>query len=356
MIRWPGQRRLEERIAELETRADSSYTDALIASLVGNATGKTALPTATGALEGAAGLIGRSFAAAEIAAPDSVAGELDPATMAMIARACIVKGEIVLLIRVQDGQLHLLPCESHDVDGGPIPATWRYRCSVGGPERTETFEYVPAEGIVHIMYARDPATPWRGNGPITVARLAGRLSAETAKTLADEATMPRGAFIALPVDGKDSTIEGLKDDIKKAAGDLVTVEAGDWDTGDKGKAADWGAHRFGADPPAALVELHEIASREIYAACGVPPILFSGDGAAAGLREAYRQFLHSTVAPLGRIVAAELSTKLEGEVRLDWTELRAADIAGRARAFQSMVGSGMELEKAAALAGLMVTD
>ena len=77
MVSWPGQRRLENRIAELETRADSSYTDALVAALVGNATGRTALPTATAALEAAAGLVGRSFASAEIAAPDMVEGELD---------------------------------------------------------------------------------------------------------------------------------------------------------------------------------------------------------------------------------------------------------------------------------------
>lgn len=356
MIRWPGQRRLEDRIAELELRSDSSYTDALVAALVGNATGKSALPTATAALEAAAGLVGRSFASAEIAAPDMVAGELTPSCMAMIGRALIRRGEIVLLIRVQDGALHLLPCESHDIDGGPIPQTWRYRCSIGGPERTETYENVPAEGVVHIQYSRDPESPWRGNGPLGVARLAGSLSAETAKALSDESSMPRGAFLPLPVDGADPTAAALKADIGKAAGDLLTVEGGDWDSGDAGKATSWTASRFGSAPPAALVELHALASREIYSACGVPPALYAGDAAAAGLREAYRQFLHSTCAPLGRIVAAELSTKLEGDVTLGWGELRAADIAGRARAFQSMVGSGMDLAQAAALAGLMIAD
>ena len=42
------------------------------------------------------------------------------------------------------------------------------------------------------------------------------------------------------------------------------------------------------------------------------------------------------------------------DIALDWDELRASDIAGRARAFQSMVGAGMDLAKAAGLAGLMV--
>ena len=45
-----------------ERRADSSYTDALVAVLTSGAAGtSTALPTATAALESCAGLIGRAF-------------------------------------------------------------------------------------------------------------------------------------------------------------------------------------------------------------------------------------------------------------------------------------------------------
>ena len=68
------------------------------------------------------------------------------------------------------------------------------------------------------------------------------------------------------------------------------------------------------------------------------------------------KLLFATIAPLGRLVVAELAAKLEGEVALEWDELRASDIAGRARAFQSMVGAGMDPSKAAGLAGLMVEE
>ena len=40
-------------------------------------------------------------------------------------------------------------------------------------------------------------------------------------------------------------------------------------------------------------------------------------------REAYRQALHSVIAPLGRIVSAELSAKLETEIRLDWARTQS---------------------------------
>ena len=71
---------------------------------------------------------------------------------------------------------------------------------------------------------------------------------------------------------------------------------------------------------------------------------------------AYRQALHGVIAPIGRLASTELSVKLNGPVRLDWVELRAGDISGRARAFQSLVGGGMEISKAAGLAGLLIED
>ena len=56
------------------------------------------------------------------------------------------------------------------------------------------------------------------------------------------------------------------------------------------------------------------------------------------------------------MVAAELTAKLDTPIKLDWEELRASDIAGRARAFGVMVSNGMEPGRAAGLSGLMVND
>ena len=50
------------RIEDLEHRADSSYTDALVAALTSHATGQSdKRPYATAALEACAGLVGRAF-------------------------------------------------------------------------------------------------------------------------------------------------------------------------------------------------------------------------------------------------------------------------------------------------------
>ena len=80
----------------------------------------------------------------------------------------------------------------------------------------------------------------------------------------------------------------------------------------------------------------------------------SADGTAQ--RESFRRFLHTTLQPLTRVVEAELSEKLEGEVTLNLDATFASDLSGRSRAFQSLVNGGMAVEKAAGLAGLMEAD
>ena len=72
-----------------------------------------------------------------------------------------------------------------------------------------------------------------------------------------------------------------------------------------------------------------------------------------GNGKAYRRWVALTVQPLARLLAGELSAKLEADIGIDLGGLYAHDLAGRARAFQSLVGGGMDVSKAAGLAGLM---
>ena len=97
------------------------------------------------------------------------------------------------------------------------------------------------------------------------------------------------------------------------------------------------------------------SSFEVYAACGLNPALFDL-GTGTGGREAYRQALFSVISPLGRIVESELEEKLEQEITITWGELRASDVAGRARAFQSLVGGGLDIAAAAAASGVLIQD
>ena len=311
------------------------------------------MPSATSALESCAGLTGRGFASAEVSGPDSLTRALTPGCLELVGRSLIRRGELVLLIDTSSGVLKLLPAETHDVAGGPDPSTWTYRLTLGGPSRTETYDFLPAASVLHFKYGVDASSPWRGNGPISVAALAGRLSAETVRVLADESSGPIGSLLGVPVDGDDNTVSGLKADIANAKGKVALLEAGDWGNAGGDAKVSLKTERFGANPPASLVELMSVASKEIYAACGFNAALWGG-GQAASVREAWRLALFGVLSPLGKLVESELQAKLDDEVSLTWTELRASDLQGRARSVQSLVGAGVPVQAAAKEAGLMV--
>ena len=342
-----------------EKRADSSYTDALVSILTSGAAGtSSAYPSASGALESCAGLVGRSFAACEVMGPPHVQDALTPDCLSMIGRALIRRGEILFSVDVAEGQVKLWPVASHDICGDHDPASWRYRLNLAGPDYQTTIENVPYEQVIHLQYAKDPERPWRGYGPLQVAQLAGRLSASTASALADEAGGPRGSFLPMPgKDGKDATTDALRGDIKTANGGMLTVESmsSAWKSGEA-PPGDWMQKRFGPSPPDAMVQLLSAASQEVMGACGLSPSLFrEADG--VGQREAWRRALFSVIQPLGRLVETELQGKLDSpDIKLSWAELRASDLQARARSFKSMIDGGMELEKAAGLSGLLLPD
>ena len=135
------------------------------------------------ALEACAGIIGRSFAAAEVTGAD-----ISPSQMCLIGRSLLKKGEIVFRIDTRNGKVQLFPAASHDISGEYNPDSWTYRLNLAGPDSQITVDNVPAASVLHIMYSRSPETPWKGAGPLQVAQLAGRLSAETVAALADEAS------------------------------------------------------------------------------------------------------------------------------------------------------------------------
>ena len=87
-----------------------------------------------------------------------LASALSPSCMALIGQGVdSPRREVVFLIHVSQGVVSLLPCESHDIDGGPDPATWVYRCSVGGPETTaDVLSGSQPRGLFTLTYATRP--------------------------------------------------------------------------------------------------------------------------------------------------------------------------------------------------------
>ena len=344
-MKWPWNQ------DKAEVRHES---DLILAALIarGGASGGRSLASvqATAALEAAAGITGRSFAAADVDGPDMFTSAITPDLLEVVGRELIRRGELVCLIDTSDG-LALWPAQSYDVDGPPDSRRWYYRVTIGGPSHTWTQIGVPAAGVLHFKYGVDPAQPWRGRSPLAVAYESGRLSSETVSALADESSGPRGALLGLPVPGDDPTLVRLRADLKDMQGKVALLETGDWGGAPGGGDVNGKPMRVGANPPASMVELAEHASAEVYAACGYSPMLFAAGGQAAGLREANRLAL-GVVAALGRKVEAELRLKLDMAIGLSWGEIRSTDIQTRTRSVGQLVTAGLPLADAMATAGL----
>ena len=357
---WRPFGRTEKRAAQGGgSQGGAGFTDAIVRALLTQAAGgTTADPSATAALEAAAGSYARAFAVASVEPDTPATRALTPELLALMARDLIRRGEFVHVIEVGRGGVRLTPAGSWDVRGRFDPVTWRYRCDLFGPSGNVT-RNLPAAAVIHGRYSVDPARPWWGVSPLGWARLTGKLHANLEDAIADEAGGTRGYLLPIPqgpdTDDDTDPLAGLRKDIATLRGRTVLTEttSAGWGEGQMAApVADWRPQRIGANPPASLATLRTDSAMAVLAACGVSSDLFV-HGDAAGQRESWRRFLHGSVQPLGDLLAAELGDKLDVPgLRLTFDRLMASDLSGRARAFGSLVQGGMDKDRAARLAGL----
>ena len=356
---WPFGR-TEKRAAQGGgSQGGAGFTDAIVQALLNQAAGgTTADPSATAALEAAAGSYARAFAVASVEPDTPATRALTPELLALMARDLIRRGEFVHVIEVGRGGVRLTPAGSWDVRGRFDPVTWRYRCDLFGPSGNVT-RNLPAAAVIHGRYSVDPARPWWGVSPLGWARLTGKLHANIEDALSDEASGTRGHLLPVPqgpdTDDDTDPLAGLRKDIATLRGRTVLTEtvASGWGEGSMAAPmADWRPQRIGANPPPSLATLRTDSALAVLTACGVPADL-AGSTDATSAREAWRRFLHGSVQPLGDLLAVELADKLAVPgLRLTFDRLMASDLSGRARAFGSLVQAGMDADRAARLAGL----
>ena len=307
---------------------------------------------ATAAVEMASGLIQRGLMAA-VLKPTETYG-LTPHLMGAIGRALARRGEVVAFINRRE--VTITPANSHTVTGRYTPDTWRYELTFQGPSQSTTIKRVRSADVLHFRWSYDVSTPWIGVGPLQSATLDARLMGAIVKRLGDEVLTPTGYFIPIPkTGGTDSSVELLKGDIKAANGSSLLVEsmADGWQSGGRGQVNhDWQARRFGANPPEIMGKLYTMVTNAIIGAYGFPPALFSDDS-ATNTRESWRMALFGVLNPLAQMIEAEVTDKLM-PVRLDFSELQASDLQGRARAFKALIDGGMPLAQAMQVSGFNV--
>ena len=119
---------------------------------------------------------------------------------------------------------------------------------------------------------------------------------------------------------------------------LAETTAAGWGEGmSSAPRKDWVANRLGPNPPPTLPAIDQQTYAQVLAACGCSVAMFyDSDGTAK--RESQRVWLNSTVKPLGKLLAAKLTERLETPVELSFDNLYMHDLAGRASAFQRLRG------------------
>ena len=341
MRMWP--------FAKIENR--ESATDAIVSALISQAGGSSVPPSveALGAVEAAAGLWSRAFASATVEPSTPVTQALTPSVLAAIGRGLAVRGEVVFELDV-NGAAELTQAASWKVSGGTRPESWRYAVELPLPSGKVSKRTLPAESVLHLRYATRPSKPWAGVSPLGMADETRALATWIERRLAEETSTATSYVLPLP---EAADVDKLKADIKGGRGRLHIVDTTSTGWGDGTAAAprqDWKSNRLGADPPDSLGKLRSDVKADIFGVYGIPSSIHGTGGSA---RESYRQFLASTIQPLAKLVVEELSAKLDTPtLALDFTELRAADIASRARAFKQLVDAGMDKAKAASITGL----
>ena len=293
----------------------------------------------------------RGFEAVDVEASAPVRMALTPPVLRQLGYRLAVEGNYVAAIEADMGGLRLTECASYDVFGR---GRWRYRLDIPQPSGSRTLT-LPEEAVVHCRLPSGAAAPWRSQSPLQAASATAALAKAIEESLRGDFAGPTGTIVFAAEGDKDGGGE-LKAELEALRGGVHLASAGrnSWrnaggSTGVANSAP--GSERLGPRPPEALPVVRRHVEESLSMAYGVPGELLVG-GAAGSQREAWRRFLHGTLAPVGRSVEAELSAKLDSPVALNFDRLFASDLAGRSRAVGQLVTAGVELDRALEIAGM----
>ena len=168
-----------------EQRSGGDYTDQILASFIGAATGRIQA-SATAGVQAAAGIVGRALAAATI---EGDGGAVDPHLLEGVGTDLVRAGRFLGRLTVgPGGRVRILRAGAvaSVVYGDADPDTWRYALQMGGPSSARTVWATAAE-TVNVRINSDSYRPWEGIAPLARAVASGQLAARLAASLGDEA-------------------------------------------------------------------------------------------------------------------------------------------------------------------------
>lgn len=324
--------------APREYRADSDYTSRRVGEIEALATGGAG---EVAICEAALSLWERGLASGQSAA-------LSRSQLARIGRSLLLKGESVWPVhmgRLQPGAASTVNVRGQSSD----PAGWQYTLSIPAPTAMRTLRRSGAD-VAHFRIGTLPEYPWRGSSPLANAGVTVGILRRLEASLSHEAGAPTGNV--LPVPAASAADTQLASDLQDIKGRTVLVETTAGGHGEGRAAApasDWESRRLGPQFTPTEPVVRESAERSILAAAGVPPALVQ-HVTGSDAREAWRRFLHSTIAPLAALIVEELA-RVGIETEIDLGGLNASDLTGRARAYRSLRDAGMDDTEARRIVG-----
>ena len=143
----------------------------------------------------------------------------------------------------------------------PDPTTWKVRDHRIRPFRVSVTHLLPFEAVVWLTWGQSTTTPWVGRGPASWASLAAKLTAESERSLGDEAAGPVAQLLPIPqdpsapdgdLDGDEDPLAALRADVTAARGKALLVEttaAGFSEGRGAAPQKDWVAERLGPHLP-----------------------------------------------------------------------------------------------------------
>ena len=320
--------------------AQSVYSQTLVDLWIERATttGTVGSPYALAIVEGCLSLYERAFQMATVHG-----AEIQPDLLALIVRQNLTTGEFVGQIQLDaEAQVHIYPAAQWTVWGDhPDPRSWFYHCSIPTPSHYYS-EYIPAMGVVHTRPSASAIEPWRGIPPIERIPTTSQLAREIERGLIEEAQVPTGRIIPVP---EGSTVsswwESFKHDVDNLRGTIAYPEIMRTGGGLGPAAApsqDWQPITLRPEYDRGVMQARQDVAISLTSIYGIPPELLFLSGEGTSMREAWRRCLYGAILPQSRVIAAELTLKLEREVTISHRDLAASDLQGRARAFRSLIG------------------
>jgi len=289
----------------------------------------------------------RAFAAASVeGAPRAVT----PAFLAEAVGTMARRGEAFYAVLGAGDAPLLVPAETAEITGGADPDSWQYLLTIAGPNASDTHR-LPAAQVLHLRWFTEARRPWRGVGPLQMARRTLDLLSTAEACLRNEANGLSVRLLQLEASGaEEGQDEAMASDLNAPARRSRLSILADTEPN---------AQRLLDVRPTldgAMVSAYGELTRQVCAAFGVPPALLlsvTGSGGGIAERESYRRQWALALRPLARLVEDELRAKLERpELTISLEALRAADVAGSTRAAKQLVDVGVPLADALRMVGL----